>query len=97
MAAHAATSIAAELHGRRPMPFRFGYFHQCASLGRGDAVVQFTHADDSPARWVLTGRSAAAYKEAFSRSPWPTWKLLPHAPAALVWRHGGSATRVRST
>jgi NADH dehydrogenase FAD-containing subunit len=94
LAGHAAANLARELRGRRPAPLRFGYFHQNVSLGRGDAVTQFTHADDSPARWILRGRAAAAYKEGFSRSPWPTFKLLPRLPGLLVWRRGGRATKV---
>jgi NADH dehydrogenase FAD-containing subunit len=94
LAGHAAANLARELRGREPRPLRFGYFHQTVSLGRGDAVTQFTHADDSPSRWILRGRTAAAYKEGFSRSPWPLYKVLPHAPRVLTWRHGGRATRV---
>ncbi|MBB5490113.1 hypothetical protein [Nocardiopsis metallicus] len=33
------------------------------SLGRRDGLVQFVRGDDSPARFVLTGRLAALYKE----------------------------------
>jgi NADH dehydrogenase FAD-containing subunit len=93
LAGHAAANLARELTGKQPKPLRFGYFHQNVSLGRGDAVTQFTHADDSPSRWILRGRPAAAYKEGFSRSPWPTYRLLPTLPGLLVWRHGGRATR----
>src|SRR6185312_10315586 len=52
---HAALSILRELAGKQPKPFRFGYYHTPVSLGRDDAVVQFTHPDDSPRRIVLTG------------------------------------------
>ncbi|OHV42939.1 FAD-dependent oxidoreductase [Pseudofrankia sp. BMG5.36] len=68
-AAHAADSIGRRLRGRRPKPFRFGYIHQPVSLGRRDAVIQFTHADDSPRRWYLKGRAAVRYKELVSGSP----------------------------
>ena len=54
-AVHAATSIVRELKGKQPKKFRFGYVHQPVSLGRHDAVIQFTHADDSPGR-VPPGR-----------------------------------------
>jgi NADH dehydrogenase FAD-containing subunit len=93
VAGHAAANLAREVRGKEPTELRFGYFHQNVSLGRGDAVTQFTRADDSPARWILTGRVAAAYKEGFSRSPWPTYKLLPRVPGLLVWRQGGRLTR----
>ena len=40
-----------------------GYLFQCVSLGRGDGLVQFVRGDDTPTRFVLTGRPAALYKE----------------------------------
>ncbi|HEY2834587.1 MAG TPA: FAD-dependent oxidoreductase [Sporichthyaceae bacterium] len=94
LAGHAAANLAGELRGKQPAGLRFGYFHQNVSLGRGDAVTQFTRPNDSPSRWILTGRVAAAYKEGFSRSPWPLYKVLPRTPRVLVWRHGGRATKV---
>ncbi|WP_268958741.1 NAD(P)/FAD-dependent oxidoreductase [Nonomuraea aridisoli] len=76
MGLHAGDVLAGELRGRAPRPFRFGYFHQPVSLGRRDAVIQFTRPDDSPRRWYLTGRLAVAYKETVSNSPFPTFRLL---------------------
>ncbi|MFC4119704.1 NAD(P)/FAD-dependent oxidoreductase [Nonomuraea zeae] len=73
---HAADSLAATLRGKAARPFRFGYFHQPVSLGRADAVIQFTRPDDSPRRWFLKGRAAIVYKETVSSSPMTTFKLL---------------------
>ncbi|MFI7704742.1 NAD(P)/FAD-dependent oxidoreductase [Nonomuraea sp. NPDC049480] len=81
---HAADSLAATLRGRIPKPFRFGYIHQPVSLGRGDAVIQFTRPDDSPRRGYLAGRAAVIYKEMVSSSPMPTFKLLKRG-LAPVW------------
>nr|WP_309505169.1 FAD-dependent oxidoreductase [Streptomyces sp. KM273126] len=39
---HAALSIDRVLRGKQPKRFRFGYYYAPVSLGRGDAVVQFT-------------------------------------------------------
>ncbi|MGR6921390.1 NAD(P)/FAD-dependent oxidoreductase [[Actinomadura] parvosata] len=72
----AADSLAATLRGRRARPFRFGFFHQPVSLGRKDAVIQFTRPDDSPRRWYLTGRAAIAYKETVSDSPFTLFRLI---------------------
>lgn len=58
-----ADAIAARLRGARPRPLRFRYFGQAMSLGRRDGIIQSLHADDSPARFVLTGRTAAWAKE----------------------------------
>lgn len=93
--AHAASSIARELAGEEAKPFRFGYLHMPVSLGRTDAVVQFTYPDDSPKRLHLTGKRAVWYKETVSASPWPTFRRLTKAPAVgmLGWRRGGRYTR----
>jgi NADH:ubiquinone reductase (H+-translocating) len=92
---HAAANIVRELKGKQPKRFRFGYVHQPVSLGRHDAVIQFTRPDDSPTRLYLAGRWAVAYKETVSSSPWTTYRLLKLAPwlAGATWRRGGSFTR----
>lgn len=74
-AAHVAENIARQVRGRQPRPFRFGYLHQPVSLGRRDAVIQFTYGDDTPRRWYLTGRAAVFYKETVSSSPIKTYRL----------------------
>jgi NADH:quinone reductase (non-electrogenic) len=93
-ALHAAASIMRELKGKQPKEFRFGYVHQPVSLGRNDAVIQFTHADDTPGRFHLAGRFAVAYKETVSSSPWTTYRLIKALPAlgAATWRRGGRLT-----
>lgn len=94
-AIHAAASITRQLKGKQPKAFRFGYVHQPVSLGRNDAVIQFTRADDSPGRFYLAGRLAAAYKETVTSSPWQTYRLINAFPAlgSATWRRGGRLTR----
>jgi NADH:ubiquinone reductase (H+-translocating) len=94
-AMHTAASIVRELNGKRPKQFRFGYVHQPVSLGRHDAVIQFTHADDSPGRFYLAGRLAVTYKETVSASPWSTYRLIKALPAAgsMTWRRGGRSNQ----
>ncbi|MFB6943802.1 NAD(P)/FAD-dependent oxidoreductase [Streptomyces sp. NPDC056237] len=92
---HAALSIDRVLKGKQPKPFRFGYYHTPVSLGRHDAVVQFTRPDDSPRRIHLTGRMAARYKETVTASPWPTYGRMKKMPASgAFWPRGGRFTRV---
>ncbi|TQS45922.1 NAD(P)/FAD-dependent oxidoreductase [Cryptosporangium phraense] len=93
--AYAAWAIARALAGKPVKPFRFGYLHVPISLGRRDAVVQFTHPDDSPKRLALTGGLARWYKETVSGSPWPTLSRTAAAPkiTMLGWRRGGRYTR----
>ncbi|CAL9519173.1 oxidoreductase [Streptomyces griseomycini] len=93
---HAALSIDRVLRGKQPKPFRFGYYHTPVSLGRGDAVVQFTRPDGSPRRIRLTGRAAVRYKETVTASPWPTYGRMKKMPASgAFWPRGGRFTRVR--
>ncbi|SPE53691.1 NADH dehydrogenase-like protein [Streptomyces netropsis] len=95
---HAALSIDRMLRGRQPKPFRFGYYHTPVSLGRGDAVVQFTRPDDSPRRFCLVGRMAVRYKETVTASPWPTYGRMKKMPASgAFWPRGGRFTRARGT
>ncbi len=79
---HAALCIDRVLRGKQPKPFRFGYYHTPVSLGRGDAVVQFTRPDGSPRRICLTGRTAVRYKETVTASPWPTYGRMRKMPAS---------------
>ncbi|WP_018654054.1 NAD(P)/FAD-dependent oxidoreductase [Actinomadura flavalba] len=91
---HAAVSIVRTLRGRRARPFRFGYYHLPVSLGRGDAVVQFTRPDGRPRRLCLTGRRAVRYKEIVTASPWGTFRRMTVMPASgAFWPHGGRFTR----
>jgi NADH:ubiquinone reductase (H+-translocating) len=91
---HAAVSIARELKGKAPKPFRFGYYHTPVSLGRGDAVVQFTKPDGRPRKIALTGRRAVWYKETVSSSPWPTYgRILGFPVLGSFWPRGGRYTR----
>ncbi|MEV4518018.1 FAD-dependent oxidoreductase [Dactylosporangium sp. NPDC049525] len=88
--AHAADNIARVLAGKAAKPFRFGYIHQPVSLGRKDAVIQFTHADDTPRRWFLSGRAAVIYKELVTSSPLPAYRMSKRltVPAAALASRG---------
>jgi NADH dehydrogenase FAD-containing subunit len=63
MAAQAAHNVVAHVRGRRLRAFRFAYIARFISLGRSDALAQITRADDSPRRFVMTGRLAAWLKD----------------------------------
>ncbi|CAL9345164.1 NAD(P)/FAD-dependent oxidoreductase [Streptomyces sp. enrichment culture] len=91
--AYAADAIARALRGKRVKPFRFGYFHQPVSLGRRDAVIQFTHADDTPRRAYLKGRWAVMYKESVSGSPLSIYRIGKRLDINPQLSKGGRATR----
>ncbi|MBO2458333.1 hypothetical protein J4709_12220 [Actinomadura sp. LCR2-06] len=84
MGAAVAGAVAARAAGRAPRPVRFRYVGQNISLGRRDAVIQFTRSDDTAVAAALTGRAAVAVKEAVVRGAF--W--------AARWR-GGTVRRVR--
>lgn len=91
---HAATSLARELRGKEPEPFRFGYYHLPMSLGRHDGLVQFTKPDGTPRSIALTGRRAVWYKETVSSAPWPIFGRMTRSPrSGAFWPHGGRYTR----
>jgi NADH dehydrogenase len=64
MAAQCADNLVAELKGKTPEPFRFRYMARFISLGRSEALGQFTRQDDSPRGFFTTGLVAAWMKEA---------------------------------
>jgi NADH dehydrogenase FAD-containing subunit len=86
-------------------PFTFRPLHQCISLGRRDAIIQFVHAgDERPRRQVLTGRAAVWYKELVLagglwviRTPgqyprrWPARAATPGRAAVAVARAAAPA------
>ena len=57
-----ADTLVARLTGCEPRPFRYRYLHECLSLGRGHAVVQFLDARGRPKDRILRGRAAKVYK-----------------------------------
>ncbi|MFF2556941.1 NAD(P)/FAD-dependent oxidoreductase [Nocardia sp. NPDC058058] len=95
-AAYTARTIAKLLRGKTVKPFRFGYFHQPVSLGRKDAVIQFTNADDTPKRWYLKGKAAVTYKEQVSGSPLTSYAVSKRVPMPVQLSKGGRATRSRA-
>lgn len=67
-AIHAADNFARLLAGRKPKPHSFPYFSRGLSLGRKDAVAQFTHTDDTVRRAYFAGRTAVVLKEMATHS-----------------------------
>ncbi|GIH22566.1 dehydrogenase [Acrocarpospora phusangensis] len=66
-AAHAADNLARLVEGHKPRPFTPRYLALGVSLGRKDAVAQFTHLDDTLRRAYIAGRTAAVVKEGACR------------------------------
>lgn len=96
MGAHAAQSIVRQIRGKQPKPFRFGYWHQPVSLGRNDAVIQFTYPDDTPRRIYLKAKAAIAYKEAVSSSPLKFYRMRFALPVRMLGMTGGRRNKLAS-
>ena len=64
---HAADTVLARLRGQEPTPISIGYGGQCLSLGRRRGLIQLVHADDTPRRVIVPGRSGAWVKERVCR------------------------------
>ncbi|MFJ3785900.1 NAD(P)/FAD-dependent oxidoreductase [Streptomyces sp. NPDC090093] len=84
MAWQAVDAIAAELTGLKSPKVPLRYFNQCISLGRRDGLIQFVTADDTSRERVLTGRTAAFYKELVCRAA--VWAVAN--PGATVLSRG---------
>lgn len=59
----AAGAIVARLTAAKLPKVPLRYFNQCISLGRREGLIQYVTADDRAVGAVLTGRTAARYKE----------------------------------
>jgi NADH dehydrogenase FAD-containing subunit len=84
-----ADIVAARLVGAEPRPFRFRYIHECISLGRKRALIQFLRRDESPKNIVLKGRLGIRYKNTVLNSAvtlfrWPGPYLHRRRRHALV-------------
>ncbi|MEJ8643321.1 FAD-dependent oxidoreductase [Streptomyces sp. MS1.HAVA.3] len=66
-ATHAADTLARLIEGRKPEPYSLRYVARAVTLGRKNAVGQFTRPDDTLRRACVTGRTAVVIKELASR------------------------------
>ncbi|MFF4606507.1 NAD(P)/FAD-dependent oxidoreductase [Streptomyces sp. NPDC001339] len=86
MGAHGADTVLALIRGERPAPVSIGMVGQGISLGRRDGFIQATHRDDTPRRFVLSGRVAATVKERVCRFTVTAMRF----PRAYRWLPGSN-------
>lgn len=90
MGVHAGENVAATLTGAPLRLFHFGFFMRCVSLGRRDAVIQLTGANDQPTSRAVTGRGAALVKELVCRAALESVRgELRSGLPLTVWPGGG--------
>jgi NADH dehydrogenase len=85
----AANTVLSRIAGTEPANFEYALPGTCTSLGRGAALVQFAHKDDTAINLHLGGRLAAPLKEAICRGT--VWGLRREArkPGSSFWFTGG--------
>lgn len=96
MGAHVADNVARVVRGRAPAPFSFGDVLVCASLGRGDGVVQRRDRAGGN-RGALRGRPAAWIKEAICRGTVTTLAATRRWAGFLRWLDGPRPTLPAAT
>jgi NADH dehydrogenase len=86
----AAATVLSRVAGAAPAVIDQAFFGACISLGRKSGILQFSHLDDRPVNFSVTGRLVASIKEAVCKST--LWSLRREArkPGSAFWFKGGS-------
>jgi NADH dehydrogenase len=71
--AQAAENLAAQMRNEPPASFSFRTPFYCVSLGRRDGLIQMCDSSGAPREQIMTGQSAAYFKEFICRST--LWSL----------------------
>ncbi len=89
LGAQAANTVLSRIAGEAPAVLNQAFVGQCISLGRSDAALQVTRADDSPRNLVLGGRATASLKETICKGT--LWSIRREAakPGSYFWIKGG--------
>jgi NADH:ubiquinone reductase (H+-translocating) len=91
MGAQVADNLARELRGEPPAPFDYGLLFYCVSLGRRNGLIQWADDAGHLSGRILTGRSAAWFKEVICRSTVWALELEARGLKAVVWKRTGHA------
>ncbi len=89
LALTAARTVLSRLAGERPAPVDQAFVGSCISLGRRAATFQIAHKDDSPTRYYLGGRLAAAVKEAVCKGTVTNIRKAARKPGHALVIKGG--------
>lgn len=94
LGSHAADTVLSRIDGRQPAAWDRGIAAMCVSLGRRDAVFQFSRTDDTATRFFLSGGLGARLKEAACASPLAQISAEARKPGSHSWivrdrRRGG--------
>ncbi|MEV3960959.1 FAD-dependent oxidoreductase [Nocardia sp. NPDC050193] len=89
LGAQAADTVLSRLAGDNAAPIDQAFVGSAVALGRRGAVIQPARRDDTPVNAFLSGRVAAAVKEAICKGT--LWQIRREArkPGATLWTKGG--------
>ena len=87
MGAQAAQTVLAKAAGTAARPLDQAFTGQCISVGRTFGTVQLAHADDTPRRAAIGGRTAAFVKEQVCRFTVRGLRWEAAKPGAYRWLH----------
>jgi len=91
MGAQVADNLARELRGATPAAFDYALLFYCVSLGRRNGLIQWADDAGGLGGRILTGRTAALFKEFICRSTWWGLQLEAKGRKAVVWKQTGRA------
>ena len=96
MGAHGADTLAAQLRGEAPSAFGLSYVALGLSLGRRDGVFQLLDGNqDTPLRFILTGRLANRMREFFVAFALWSIRVQRVAPWSFTWPGRGKLRHLR--
>jgi NADH:ubiquinone reductase (H+-translocating) len=85
----AANTVLSRITGEQPARLNQAFVGQCVSLGRKRAMYQLSHTDDTPRRWYIAGRPAAAIKEFICKGTVSFIAREGRKPGSYLWLRGG--------
>ncbi len=89
LGAQAADTVLARIAGEPPAAINQAFTGQCISIGRAAGVIQLARRDDTALPLYLSGRVAAAVKEAVCRSTVAALRREARKPGSAFWVKGG--------
>jgi NADH:ubiquinone reductase (H+-translocating) len=89
LGAQAANTVLSRIAGEDPAMVNQAFVAQCISLGRSGATFQLARKDDTPVRFYLGGKTAAALKEFICKATVKHIEKEARKPGSYSWFKGG--------
>lgn len=89
LGAQAANTVISRIEAKEPAKVNQAFFAQCISVGRAYGTFQLAHADDTPRRISIGGRTGAKIKEAICKGAFNYVIKEAKKPGSYSWIKGG--------